>query len=271
MTRHRLVLRRLSAIAGATLAGIAATLAFASPAAAHHPIVEGQAVCDTAAGDWVVTWKVGNSETDLTGKIIEMTLTPAGTTVTNIAVGATLPKKGDGVLTGVQRVSADKTQAKLAVTARWIRNGDTITEDASATVSFKEACVKQTAPEPTASFSTGCDGVVTVTLKNGADATAPAEFTVAGKDGWVARKTVEPGKTDDSIKVPAANSQEITVTEGADNTPVAKSGRAVPANCGGLPVTGVQAGAIATGALALLGAGAGLFVVARRRRIRFTA
>ncbi|MFI7605552.1 cell wall anchor protein [Micromonospora sp. NPDC049366] len=39
----------------------------------------------------------------------------------------------------------------------------------------------------------------------------------------------------------------------------------------GLPVTGAAAGGIAAGALALLAIGAVLFVVARRRRVRFTA
>ena len=48
-----------------------------------------------------------------------------------------------------------------------------------------------------------------------------------------------------------------------------------PADCsgegGGLPVTGAAAGGIAGGAAVLLAAGAGLFVMARRRKVRFTA
>ena len=39
----------------------------------------------------------------------------------------------------------------------------------------------------------------------------------------------------------------------------------------GLPVTGAAAGGIAAGAIALLALGAVLFVMARRRRIHFTA
>jgi LPXTG-motif cell wall-anchored protein len=38
-----------------------------------------------------------------------------------------------------------------------------------------------------------------------------------------------------------------------------------------LPVTGAQTGLYAGGAMVLLGAGAGLFFVARRRRVKFEA
>jgi len=40
---------------------------------------------------------------------------------------------------------------------------------------------------------------------------------------------------------------------------------------GGLPATGTSALIVAAGALALLALGAGLYLIARRRRIRFTA
>jgi len=46
----------------------------------------------------------------------------------------------------------------------------------------------------------------------------------------------------------------------------------LPTNCGAtLPVTGTNTALVAGGAAVLLSSGAGLFVVARRRRIRFTA
>ena len=40
---------------------------------------------------------------------------------------------------------------------------------------------------------------------------------------------------------------------------------------GGLPITGAAAGSIAAGAGLLLGLGAALFVIARRRKVKFTA
>ncbi|MFS8477623.1 MAG: LPXTG cell wall anchor domain-containing protein [Micromonosporaceae bacterium] len=271
MTRNRLSPRRLAAVTAAAFVGAAATLALASPASAHHPIVKGEAVCDTATGDWVVTWTVGNSERDLEAKVTKVELAPAGTTITNIAEGAVLPKKGAGVLTGVQRVSADKDMASLTVHAKWDRKKP-VTAKAQGKVYFKDECAKETPKEakPAAEFKTSCDMTVTVILTNAEDATAPAAFTVTGKDGFSEQKTVAPGEQAE-VAVPAANAAEITVTEGAQDAVVATNERAAPANCDSLPVTGVQAGAIAAGALGLLGVGAALFFVARRRRIRFVA
>jgi hypothetical protein len=262
--------RRVLVLGGAALVGVAAAVALASPASAHHPIVTGNAVCDTAVGDWVVTWTVDNSESDLQGRLIDVDLTPAGTTVTNIVVGATLPRHGEGTLTGTQKVPARETSARLTVEGQWNRDGRIIQAKDSATVTFEGRCAppeQPTTPKPSASFATACDGQVTVTLANAADATAPAEFTVTGKNGFTAKKTVAPGAEDKSIVVPAANSGEITVTSG-DFTATGK--RVVPGSCGGLPVTGVKVGAAAAGALGLVGVGAGLFLVARRRRVRFT-
>lgn len=269
MKRFYPPVRRVLVLGGAALAGAAAAVAIASPANAHYPTVAGEAVCDTAAGDWVVTWTVANSETDLEGRVIGVTITPSGTTVTNIAVGATLPKKGQSPLTGVQHVPANAASASLTVNVRWNRNGRIIEKADTGTVTFEGTCApaQPRKPKPSASFSTACDGQVTVTLKNAADATAPAEFTVTGKNGFTAKKTVAPGAEDKSIVVPAANSSEITVTSG-DFTATGK--RVVPGSCGGLPVTGVKVGAAAAGALGLVGVGAGLFFVARRRRVRFT-
>lgn len=259
-------LRRLAALSVAAFAGATAALVLASPASAHHPTVAGKAVCDSAKGDWVVSWTVGNTEDDLTGEILEVTLTPAGTTVTNITVGATIPEDGDGTLDGVQRVPADQQSASLTVKALWVRDGKKIKASASDQVDFEGTC----AAGPAASFSTDCTGVVTVKLTNGADATADAQFTVTGTNGFSEKISV-PAGTEKAVTVPAANSAEVTVTEGPNNTVVATGKRAVPGSCGNLPVTGVKAGAAAAGALGLAAAGAALFVVARRRRIRFTA
>jgi len=261
----RLTLRRLVTVGVAATAGTAAALVLASPASAHHPTVSGKAVCDSATGDWVVTWTVGNTEDDLTGEVISVTLTPASTTVSKIAVGATIPKDGDGTLDGVQRVSTSETSASLTVKARWIRDNRIIEDSRTGKAEFEGTC----AAKPTAEFTTDCVGVVTVKLMNTAG-TAEAHFTVTGKNGFAEKKTVAAG-TEDKVTVPAANSAEVTVTEGPDNTMIATGKRAVPGTCGNLPVTGVKVGAAAAGALGLVGIGTFLFLAARRRRIRFTA
>jgi LPXTG-motif cell wall-anchored protein len=63
----------------------------------------------------------------------------------------------------------------------------------------------------------------------------------------------------------------VSVTEGEAGTPVADHEFVQPPNCGGLPVTGMKVGAAAAGAAGVIGVGAVLFLVARRRRIRFVA
>ncbi|MEU3455025.1 cell wall anchor protein [Micromonospora sp. NPDC006766] len=210
---------------------------------------------------------------------------------------------------------------------------------------------------PTASFSSDCDGKVTVTLANGADATADVKLTVQAK-GFNETYTIKPDDSRNDIVVPAG-AGKITVTEGDKQlgepytwespencvlpgepqagyestcdklvfgfanpedgkafevtltpnkgeaqTRTVEPGQTVfvefeafegltvtpsaeglddtspiawekPADCdgqgGGLPVTGAAIGGIVGGAAVLLGAGAVLFVMARRRRVRFTA
>lgn len=364
MIRPRLSLRRSLAVAGAAALGLAASLAVATPASAHHPIVEGQAICDTETGNWKVTWTVTNSESDITGTITAVTLQPEGT-LTNIVPGAELPRKGEGSLTDEHMVASDQESATLTVTAEWKRGKKRIGPmTRSATVKFEGTC-EAPKSKPAARFASDCEGV-TVTLANRKGATKPAEFTVTGEGGFEQKVTVAEGRQ--AVRVPAENAGKITVTEGdkfvkeyswekpedceepgepeapetsyestcdklifevanpekgADFTATftpsvgepqtltvmpgetktvefpASEGLTVtissegqedatvawekPEDCdapgegGGkgddetLPVTGAQAGAIAGGALVLLAVGVGLFLIARRRRITFTA
>ncbi|MGS2614746.1 cell wall anchor protein [Micromonospora sp. LZ34] len=101
------------------------------------------------------------------------------------------------------------------------------------------------------------------------------EFTYGGK---TETRTVAPGK-----------SETVTFKAGKDETALVvlpdlelemEAVYAPEGDCGGggaggeepgLPVTGAAAGGIAAGAVALLALGAVLFVMARRRRVRFTA
>lgn len=260
--------RHVLALTGAALAGTVAALAFASPASAHHSEVTGQAVCDLATGEFVVNWTItSNAPAQVTHyRLASVELTPAGSTVTNIAeTGAgQFPHAVATPLTGVQRLPGNATSASLTVEAQW-KNLFNEEKPRTGTVQFNGVCAK-----PSATFATVCDGKVTVTLENNATfATATATLVVTGKDGWTSPPQVlEPGK-ETKVEVPAANSAEVKVLLG--ETVIATGGRALPANCGGLPVTGVKIGTAVGGALGLLGLGSMLFVAARRRRIRFTA
>jgi len=133
---------------------------------------------------------------------------------------------------------------------------------------------KFTAPENcedaeyTGSFEPSCDGVK-VTLNNPADGeTLKVTILANGQEKY--KFEVAPGKSEskmigrqDSVKV-------VVKVEGFE--PDGEFDYTVPAGCGGsLPVTGVNAGLMAGGASVLVLGGAALFMMARRRRVQFTA
>jgi hypothetical protein len=65
---------------------------------------------------------------------------------------------------------------------------------------------------PASTFSSACDGSVTVSLSNdGSISKYPVEFEVRGENGWSKTVTVEPGKADNETVVPAENAGKIEV------------------------------------------------------------
>ncbi|MFI7600804.1 LPXTG cell wall anchor domain-containing protein [Actinoplanes sp. NPDC049681] len=114
-------LRRTSAIAAGALIGLAGVAAFAAPASAHHPVVDGVSSCVNDDGTWQVTWEVANSEYDLIGKVTDVVLTPTDSTITGIVAEASLPVAGHGTLEGVQTLPASAESASITVTAEWQR------------------------------------------------------------------------------------------------------------------------------------------------------
>jgi LPXTG-motif cell wall-anchored protein len=332
----------------AVLIGLSAILTFANPASAHHAAVSGTASCDTAAGEWVITWTVQNSQRDKDATLLAVTASP-DTPVAGIKAGSVVPRQqataGGGQLTGVQRVPAGSTEATLTVAPDWPRN-DENGKTYSGSVPLTGGCAPT---RPGAEFVSACDGAVDVHLSNtGKDA---ASFEVTAGGGFTETVSVAPGQSA-TVHVPAASAGKITVTsEGravasgswqrpkacAMPTVVAKSdcanltvtianpkgngpvtanvaygtqskkltvapggeesvkfpasssevatvtfegldleleAVATPASCGGgggLPKTGAAVGGYVASAAGLLGIGAGLFYLARRRRIRFTA
>ena len=103
----------------------------------------------------------------------------------------------------------------------------------------------------------------TLVVKAGEEKTV----TFKGEKGLVVNGKVngqeyEPVKWDDEEK--PADCDKPSPTPTVTQTPA-------PGEGGGLPVTGAAAGGIAGGAAALLAAGAVLFILARRRKVKFTA
>lgn len=132
--------------------------------------------------------------------------------------------------------------------------------------------------EPSGSYQSTCDELV-FQIENPKDGET-VEITFTPNKGEAKKLVVQPGETK-TVTFKAFDGLKVTPTaDGLDDSePIAweKPKDCTPGGGGGqtdgpnLPVTGPQAGAIAGGALLLLAAGAVLFVIARRRRVRFTA
>jgi hypothetical protein len=238
VNRKKLSLRRPLGILGATILGVTAAVALASPASAHHSTVAGSTWCNPETGNWDITWTV-NSYAPADVERFQLTsveLTPAGTTVTNIAASSDsddFPYHTDATLYGHQLLpgDTDATEATLAVKAKW-SNGFEEETGSKGTVKIEGTCKKKDTPPPTtpppapdvtdanATFAPACDGTVEVTLINGDDATVPVELTVSAK-GFTQTHTVEPKSEKTGIIVPAG-AGAITVTEKGKDTPVTK-------------------------------------------------
>jgi LPXTG-motif cell wall-anchored protein len=105
--------------------------------------------------------------------------------------------------------------------------------------------------------------------------TFPLHFETS--TGEVRDLTIAPGEKK-TEKFSATPGFKVTVSLQGDPTTGETITYKKPAGCdtaggggGGLPVTGAAAGTIAGGAGLLLGIGAALFFIARRRKVKFTA
>ncbi len=231
MKKPQLSVRRIVGLAVAIFVGTVAAFAFATPANAHHTWVTGDTQCNTETGNWEVTWTVFNSQTNLEATLTKVVLTPASSSVTNIFVGAIVPKS-PGTLVGQQILDGTATSASLAVRGHW-PNGVVDGQDRYASVTMSGTCV-QDHPKPHATFASACDGSVTVTLTNDADATKSAYFTVTGDGGFSKTATVAAGGSTD-VLVPPASAGHIVVMEG--NTKVGESSWTEPNDCAPVKVS----------------------------------
>jgi LPXTG-motif cell wall-anchored protein len=236
--------RRIAAIAAGALIGIAGAATFAAPASAHHSEVKVKGDCDTATGEWVVTWTVNNyAPADVKHyKFAEVSAqTYVGETATAVSIpgiavteGDTYPHTTNEPLTAVQRLDGTTTKATLQEKATW-ENGfkeDTLRE---ATIEFGKTCAKEQPPvpataKPTASVVADCEGDVVVKLENAEDATAPAKFTITGAAGFTKDATVAAGKNE-SVTVPAKNAATIKVVTDGQRKPLFDGAPAAPENC----------------------------------------
>ncbi len=298
-------LRRTAVLTAGALIGLSGAFALTGPASAHHNDVSGVTECDAKTGEWVVNWTVhaisgGNAPTY---KWTKVELTPAGTTIDNPKIKVTDESLPDNQpLSGKQRVAGDEKSASLTVASVWSNNN---VAEKTGTITFEGTCKKgeeppaEPTPEPTPTeepstppevpadlpgepepiFAVDCD-TMTIGLDNPADGT---KITLKFKTSKGETRTlvINPGeKKSETFSAAPGFSIKLTFTATLDGKPLTETTTIEyeqPEDCddsgsgGGLPVTGAAAGGIAGGAGALLVVGAGLFFMARRRKVKFTA
>jgi hypothetical protein len=283
-------LRRSTAILAGAVLGLAGAVALAAPASAHFPSISGTATC-VKDGEYVVNWVVTNGY-PLDANIKDVVVHTGGAVTGDIAVTDKLVTKSGGAVTGQQVVKADVPKAKIRVALKWT---DGVREGAEGVVDRPDVCTPEPTPTPTPTASQSsppsnppvvgdaepiirmdCD-TLTFGLDNPADGDE-IKLTLTTSKGETRTLTVKPGEQKVE-KFSATPGFVLTVKDVASGESV-ELPYTQPENCSGgggggdeptLPLTGAAAGSIAGGAALLLGLGAFLFVMARRRKVKFTA
>jgi LPXTG-motif cell wall-anchored protein len=283
VTRLRSLHRRALAVASSALLGLAGGAALiAGPAAAQASAVAGSCAWDPDTSQWVVTWTVTtDAPADADSyRLTSVEVTPDGSTLEGIEAtpdAAGFPYDERQPLVGEQRLPEGSTAASLAVRAEW-DGGQQDPQGQRGDVDIPADCGQ---PELLSVWSLDCDSL-TITINNATDAAAtvmvapdagePVPVEVAGGGSGTVEFPPSAGLSVDVLL------DGVSIVDPADPIAVS-SGELAALECaedddgggGGLPATGISAIIVAGGALALLSLGAGLYLVARRRRIRFTA
>ncbi|HEU4349416.1 MAG TPA: hypothetical protein VFR35_16695 [Actinoplanes sp.] len=297
-------LRRTTAALAGAFIGLAGAVAVASPAMATHPTVTGTATCVGEDG-WTVDWEVTNGF-DVDGVItaVEVAAPEGGTLTGNIKAETELPA-GETVA-GALVVPADVAEARIKVAVDFDNGHSAGLDEGVGTVARPaEECEPEQPPgeeppgeepgeeppgeepgtpeipempgsEPTPIFDVTCD-TMTLGLANPEDG---IEITLHFETSNDEQRTlvIAPGEKK-AETFSAAPGFKLFVTfsaEGEQSEPF-EIPYQQPEGCEGtgggseLPLTGAAAGGIAGGAALLLAIGGVLFVLARRRKVKFTA
>lgn len=279
MNRRSSPVRRLAAgLAGAAIA-VTLLLAPAAPASASDAPLQGECGWDADAGEWLISWTLDPvPPAGATGyRITETAVTPEDTTLKKIE-----PTPHDGyphpaeAQVGTQQVLPDASTASLSVGVEW-DNGTA--ENLQGQLTIPDDCALPEVPVTLGQWSFDCDSL-TITIDNPTPEAVGLSFQpstgdsvdveVAGGQSATVAFPASAGLTvdvlyqghsivdpDQPIEITAAGWAELTCDDGGE--------------AGDLPATGVPIGLVIGGAALLLALGAGLFLLARRRRITFTA
>jgi hypothetical protein len=300
--------RRTTALVAGSFLGLVGVVALSAPASAHAPRVDATTECSD--GGWTVHWTAQNDyNQDATVSGVELDGIPVEGGIGDIKIGKSVKASFAETLKGDSLLKPQQDKATLVVKLHWDGWGDntaskTIDRPADCPTASPSASTSTSAipsdsaspspsettptlPVPTPSSSTEvglpsldiAEDCTTMTFtvdnpKNG------IEFALNFKSskGEERNDTFKPGdKKSEKFSATEGFNVVLTVTvDGEKQTPDTFTYKK-PADCdtsgngGGLPVTGAAAGGIAGGAAALLAAGIVLFVMARRRKVKFTA
>ncbi|MGH8912933.1 MAG: LPXTG cell wall anchor domain-containing protein [Acidimicrobiia bacterium] len=180
---------RVLAMTTATALVLSLMIVIASPALAHHPILEVSAVCDTS-GNKVVTWTVSNG--DWEGRIMtvsQVQYTDGG--LSTIVAGLSLPANGS-VSESITYALSDVGTKTLTVTAGWSNGGP---QDVSADLSIKLKHLD-------------CDESSTSTTKPDHDTTTTEHQTT----------TTEADETSTTVNEETSTTVEVTTTAAPTTT-----------------------------------------------------
>jgi LPXTG-motif cell wall-anchored protein len=278
--------RRSTAVAAGVFLGLAGAVALVSPASAHTPSVTGSTDC-AKDGKWTIDWSIGNDyKTD--AKVLKIE-TDHGTvsgaiTEADKVIPAFSSNKPDAQVHGTTTVENSVDSVTISVWLRWSDYKTPDNKPQTYKVHKPEDCKPPTTPPtttppapgaPTPTLEQDCT-TITIGLdnpKNGTEVTLKFETS----KGEVRTTVIAPGENK-SEKFSAVPGFYVNVTPtGIPGAGKEKIDYQKPADCdtagsgGGLPVTGAAAGTIAGGAGILLVAGAVLFFMSRRRKVKFTA
>lgn len=271
LAAHSLALT-LGAVVGTAGIGVAA----ATAASDYTTEVSGSCGWDPDTDGWVVTWSVTGLSPDGTGsyRLTEVAAMPED--VDGIAATESdFPHPAGDVLTGTQQLPAEATEASLTVQAAW-ESGE---EDGPrhAEVTIPADCELPELPAVSSASELRCD-VLAITIDNPTDDGVVLTFSPSTGTAF----PVEVGGGESAtVELPASAGLTVDVLfQGRSilDLPVeVGSAELADQDCdeggsgGDLPATGLPLVMVAIGAAALLGLGFGLYLVARRRRITFTA
>jgi LPXTG-motif cell wall-anchored protein len=286
VTRARPFPQRLLAIASTAclglLAGGVGAVAVAGPASAQTANVSGSCAWDPDGEEWLVTWTITTDAPDGVSsyRLLSVATAPDGSPVDGIAAtgdAGEFPLDADQPLVGEQRLPEGATSATLTVLAEWDNQQQ---QEQSGEVAIPVDCGTQ---DVVSQWSLDCTAL-TITVDNPATEDATLTFVpdpgeavvveVAGGDSATVNFPPSEGLAVDvrfqgrSVADPA---DPIEVTPEALAASDCTEDTAAEGGGGGLPATGTSTIIVVAGALVLLALGASLYLIARRRRIRFTA